>query len=54
MSVTFDQRKKELRMYWKLWKNRLIKEKDIPPHIKEIMPDYYPVTFKKEKEKGKD
>ncbi len=36
-----DYRKKQVRMYWKLWKAGLIKEDDIPEPYKKLVKKWY-------------
>ena len=50
MVKTIDIQKRDLKMYFKLWKAQIIKEEDIPDHIKKLIVEYYPVEFKKVKE----
>jgi len=44
--LTFNQRKKKLREYYKLFKARLIKWEDIPKDYQKLLIKYYGVEVK--------
>lgn len=41
MSGNFNEEKRMLRMYWKLWKGRIIEWDQIPDHYKRLIRRYY-------------